>query len=105
MAGVLVSEFQAQPGGFGVIVGMDVICHGDFAITNVSGETWISFRTPSCQAIDYVDEANHPQSTGKKRRRGDRGVLSSEAGSIGWQSAQTLAESRVSGAHNPKVGV
>ena len=55
--GILVTEFP-PPSGFSVIVGMDVIRFGDFSITNVSGQTWMSFRTPSCIAIDYVVEAN-----------------------------------------------
>ena len=59
VTGALVTEFPAPAdGSFGAIVGMDVICLGDFAITNVSGRTWVSFRTPSCAAIDYVVEAN-----------------------------------------------
>jgi hypothetical protein len=57
VAGILASEFTAELQGFEVIVGMDVICSGDFAITNVSGQSRISFRTPSCEAIDYVQEA------------------------------------------------
>ena len=39
------------------LVGMDVICNGDFSITNLNGRTWMSFRIPSCAAIDYVAEA------------------------------------------------
>lgn len=58
VAGILATEFPGGANRFGAIVGMDVICHGDFAITNVSGKTWFSFRTPSCEAIDYVVEAN-----------------------------------------------
>lgn len=42
---------------FGVIVGMDIIIRGDFAITNTNGQTWVSFRVPSIQGIDYVQEA------------------------------------------------
>ncbi len=59
IGGVLVTEFPPPADrSFNVIVGMDVICFGDFTITNVSGETWVSFRTPSCAAVDYVVEAN-----------------------------------------------
>ncbi len=64
VAGILATEFPAGANGFGAIVGMDVICHGDLAITNVSGQTWFSFRTPSCEAIDYVVEANRMTFTG-----------------------------------------
>lgn len=41
-----------------ILIGMDIICHGDFAITNVNGKTTFSFRTPSISKIDYVAEAN-----------------------------------------------
>lgn len=40
-----------------VLIGMDIIKHGDFAITNVNGKTTFSFRTPSIQEIDYVKES------------------------------------------------
>lgn len=40
-----------------VLIGMDIIRHGDFSITNVNNKTTFSFRTPSIQEIDYVKEA------------------------------------------------
>lgn len=40
-----------------VLIGMDIIRHGDFSITNVNNKTTFSFRTPSMQEIDYVQEA------------------------------------------------
>lgn len=43
-----------------VLIGMDIIRHGDFAITNVNGKTTFSFRTPSTKEIDYVEESKHP---------------------------------------------
>lgn len=48
----------ADSDSFGMIIGMDVICRGDFAITNVGGVTTVSFRVPSMQTIDYVKEYN-----------------------------------------------
>lgn len=41
---------------FDVIIGMDVITQGDFAITNVGDNTVMSFRTPSMETIDYENE-------------------------------------------------
>lgn len=41
-----------------MLIGMDVITMGDFAITNVGGKTAYSFRVPSLQRIDYVEQAN-----------------------------------------------
>lgn len=39
-----------------VLIGMDIISHGDFAITNKNGETTFSFRIPSITEIDFVEE-------------------------------------------------
>ena len=41
-----------------VLIGMDIISHGDFAVTNFSGKTTFSFRTPSIEEIDFVSKAN-----------------------------------------------
>lgn len=54
---VRVTECDDGVGNFGVIIGMDVITSGDFAITNVGDKTTISFRIPSIQTIDYNEEA------------------------------------------------
>lgn len=56
--GVLVSKCKDTTGDFGAIIGMDIICKGDFAITNVGNKTCMSFRFPSVCTIDYVEEAN-----------------------------------------------
>jgi len=42
--------------GGDVLVGMDVISLGDFAITNHNNKTTWSFRLPSCYEIDFVKE-------------------------------------------------
>ena len=66
IAGVLATEFPASHPNFSVLVGMDVIYFGDFSITNFNGHTWMSFRTPSCEAIDYVAEAENLKYAGTK---------------------------------------
>jgi len=38
---------------YDVILGMDVICNGDFAISNLAGKTTFSFRIPSQQEIVF----------------------------------------------------
>jgi hypothetical protein len=68
MTGALVTEFQAQP-QFGAIIGMDIITMGDLAITNVGGQTVMSFRLPSIEMIDYVIEANRIQKAAMKYPR------------------------------------
>lgn len=39
-----------------VLIGMDIISHGDFAITNHNDKTTWTFRTPPCEEIDFVQE-------------------------------------------------
>ena len=41
------------------LIGMDIITLGDFAVTNVNGKTVFSFRYPSCEKIDYVNDARN----------------------------------------------
>lgn len=44
--------------GVGVLVGMDIITIGDFAVSNHRGTTLFSFRIPSQSVTDYVLQAN-----------------------------------------------
>ena len=41
---------------FDVLVGMDIISQGDFAISNFGGRTTFTFRIPSVEEIDFVAE-------------------------------------------------
>jgi len=43
-----------------VLVGMDVICRGDFAITHLGDKTTFSFRFPSIECIDFVKNKLNP---------------------------------------------
>lgn len=43
-------------GNIDVLIGMDIIQSGDFAITNLNGKTVFSFRLPSTGLIDFVQE-------------------------------------------------
>jgi len=45
-------------GNADMLIGMDIITMGDFAITNADGRTTMSFRTPSMKLIDFVPESN-----------------------------------------------
>lgn len=56
-AGIVVSEMPDN-GQFDAIIGMDIICRGDFALTNYNQQTSLSFRVPSMEPIDYVKESN-----------------------------------------------
>lgn len=42
----------------GMLIGMDIINKGDFAVTNSGGRTVMSFRVPSLQVIDFVEGIN-----------------------------------------------
>ena len=44
-----------------VLIGMDIIGQGDFAVTNRNGQTVCSFRYPSATCIDFVEEARSTQ--------------------------------------------
>jgi hypothetical protein len=67
IVGVLATEFPASHTQFAVLIGMDVIHLGDLSITNVAGRTCMSFRTPSCECIDYVVQANKLKYAGISR--------------------------------------
>ena len=44
-----------------ILIGMDIISHGDFAVTNVDGKSCFTFRIPSIKQIDYVEENKKPK--------------------------------------------
>ncbi|MEY2577531.1 MAG: hypothetical protein QOI49_355 [Verrucomicrobiota bacterium] len=46
------------PKGTDLLIGMDIIAQGDFAITNFGGNTVFTFRCPSEAKIDFVAEQN-----------------------------------------------
>jgi len=41
-----------------VLIGMDIIGAGDFAVTNAAGKTVFSYRYPSSEHIDFVQQLN-----------------------------------------------
>jgi hypothetical protein len=47
--------------GGDILIGMDIIGTGDFAVTNVNGATKFSFRHPSTEEIDFVKDSRVPQ--------------------------------------------
>lgn len=58
-----------------VLLGMDVIGLGDFAVTNVNGKTTVSFRIPSLEEIDYVaqiKQGKQPPDPGGQPSRWER---------------------------------
>ncbi len=66
-----------------ILIGMDIITLGDFAVTTFEGSTRFTFRYPSQGHIDFVEEAEREekrqantekrrQQSGLSRRRGGR---------------------------------
>ncbi len=47
---------QAELFDADVLVGMDVITSGDFAVTNYEGKTCMSFRMPSIECMDFTKQ-------------------------------------------------
>ena len=53
IAGIRVTQGVLK--GCDVLIGMDIINMGDFAVTNRDGETIFSFQMPSINQIDFVE--------------------------------------------------
>lgn len=51
---VIGSEIGNQ--GIDLLIGMDIIGLGDFAVTNLNGLTQFTFRLPSVESIDFVNQ-------------------------------------------------
>lgn len=63
IAFVQVSECVETIGRFGLLIGMDVISRGDFAISSFAGKTTFSFRMPSIQSIHLERDCLPPNTT------------------------------------------
>ena len=48
---------EGIPSNCDILVGMDVIGLGDFAVSNYNGKTTFSFRIPSCVEIDFTEHS------------------------------------------------
>lgn len=58
--------------GGDVLIGMDVIALGDFAVTNFGGLTKFTFRFPSAAHIDFVEETNRMKAALETNNRAAR---------------------------------
>ena len=54
-----------------LLIGMDLIGLGDFAVTNANGKTTFSFRVPSVQEIDFIPDTqeNNVMEGGNRQQR------------------------------------
>ena len=55
--GVQANEAESLPGPDDVLIGMDILNLGDFAVSNYRGKTTFTFRTPSLEEIDFSPPA------------------------------------------------
>ena len=74
-AGVTFPVVRVTEGMLGdtdVLIGMDIISKGDFAVTCNDGSTKFSFQIPSTHDIDFVQESRHAETAiGKKPERNE----------------------------------
>jgi len=47
---------EGEIGNYDVLIGMDIIGVGDFAVTNEGGKTVLSYQLPSTETIDFVEQ-------------------------------------------------
>ena len=57
--GVRASEAEFGTQGIDMLIGMDIIGLGDFAVSNYENNTAFTFRIPSVKRTDYVAEINN----------------------------------------------
>jgi|BioPla2DNA2_1021312.scaffolds.fasta_scaffold02238_3 hypothetical protein len=61
--------YEGTLSGCDMLIGMDIIGIGDFAVTNYMGKTVFSFRIPSCTTIDFTKHS-HLQPITKEKTPG-----------------------------------
>lgn len=66
IVGVKATEAKQLFGNLGALIGMDIINHGDLAITNCRGETIMTFRVPPIDKIDF--NKDRPLTRQERRR-------------------------------------
>lgn len=72
---VQVCDSEIGKQGVGLLVGMDIIALGDFAVSNYNGRTTFSFRIPSQGYTDYAKQLRTravmgpPHGNGKRKKR------------------------------------
>jgi hypothetical protein len=70
---IKVKALEGTPNNCDMLIGMDVITLGDFAVTNFNGKTMFSFRIPSMTEIDFTKSSHiEPiRNEGKKTGRNE----------------------------------
>lgn len=58
--------------GIDMLIGMDIIIMGDFAVSNYDGQTVFTFRIPSKKHADFVQQESMNRFVGEKHGKGVR---------------------------------
>ena len=66
--GIPVREAPQDITGGDVLIGMDIITSGDFAITNSGGRTKLSFKMPPSYDIDFVKDSEKNKAGERKKQ-------------------------------------
>jgi hypothetical protein len=65
---VVVTEAPNGIGGADMLIGMDIISRGDFAVTNFNNKTVFSFRIPSQETVNFNLMKDKPYTAGEYPR-------------------------------------
>lgn len=57
IGGLVVADSEIGKQCIDVLIGMDVISQGDFAVSNAHGHTVFTFRIPAQETVDFVKQA------------------------------------------------
>lgn len=60
---------EGRLNGFGLLIGMDIINLGDFALTHKNNQTEFSFQIPSTHEYDFVKQIEQGVGTKIKKKR------------------------------------
>lgn len=69
---VMVCDSDIGDQGLDMLIGMNIIAQGDFAVTNDQGKTVFSFCLPPRKPIDYVAQVKVEQTIGSLHGKGKR---------------------------------
>jgi predicted aspartyl protease len=72
VTGIQVCDSEIGSQNLGVLIGMDIIALGDFAVSNYNERTTFTFRTPSKKKTDYVAELRFENAIGQKHGKGKK---------------------------------
>jgi len=74
ISNVNVTEATLQ--GFDLLIGMDIIGLGDFAVSNHQGNTMVSYRIPSDGGVDFVKQLHEQDKRNKSKTKSKKELKS-----------------------------